>query len=249
MREREHCGEGNPAMRVVCLQHIDYEGPDKIADWAAARGHALETVIPLFESFPDVSDVDMLVVLGGPMGAYEDSAYPWLAAEKRYIAEVAAAGRRVLGVCLGAQLVAVALGGTAYPHTVREVGWFPVRLTNSGRYGRSLSALPETFLAALWHGDTYDLPEGMKSAASSDACDDQAFETENGRVVGVQFHLEWTTESLVGLVQRHPDWLAVEPGAAGPTVATATELLSQLPALARGHELLYALLDRMEALA
>jgi GMP synthase-like glutamine amidotransferase len=235
-------------LRIVCLQHIDYEGPEKIGDWAAERGHTLETIVPLFEDFPDPADFEMLVVLGGPMGAYEETAYPWLAAEKRFIAQAIEAGRRVLGVCLGCQLVAEAIGGRAHPHTVREVGWFPVRLTTTGRYGRSLSVLPDTFVAGLWHGDTYDLPEGVQSSAVTDASDDQAFEHAHGRVVGLQFHLEWTPEALVGLVQRHGDWLAAEPGAE-PTIATASELLAQLPALARGHELLYALLDRMEALA
>jgi GMP synthase-like glutamine amidotransferase len=236
-------------MRIVCLQHVDYEGPEKIADWATDRGHTLETVIPLFESFPDIADFDMLVVLGGPMGADDEAAYPWLAAEKRFIAQAVGAGRRVLGVCLGCQLVAEAIGGRAHPHAVREVGWFPVRLTPTGRYGRSLSVFPDTFVAGQWHGDTYELPEGVKTAAVSDACDNQAFEHGSGRVVGLQFHLEWTPDALVDLVRHHGDWLAVEPGASGPTVATATELLTQLPALARGHELLYELLDRMEALA
>jgi GMP synthase-like glutamine amidotransferase len=236
-------------MHVVCLQHIDYEGPEKIADWAAARGHTLEAVIPLLECFPDPADIDLLVVLGGPMGAWDEASYPWLATEKRFIAEVIEAGRRVLGVCLGCQLVAEAIGGRSHPHTIREVGWFPVHLTTAGRYGRSLAVLPDTFVAGLWHGDTYDLPAGVKSGAVTDSCDDQAFESANGRVVGLQFHLEWTPEALVGLVERHRDWLAVEPGASGPTIATATELLTQLPALARGHGLLYDLLDRMEALA
>jgi GMP synthase-like glutamine amidotransferase len=236
-------------MRIVCLQHIDYEGPDKIADWASERGHTLETVVPQFEQFPDTGEFEMLVVLGGPMGAYEDAAYPWLRPEKRFIAAAAAAGLRVFGVCLGAQLVAEALGGRAHPHTVREVGWFPVRLTPSGQFGRSLAALPETFVAGEWHGDTYNLPVRMKNGAVTDTCENQAFESADGRVVGIQFHLEWTPEALVGLVQRHADWLAEEPGAAGPTIATAAEFLAPLPELARGHELLYALLDRMEVLA
>jgi GMP synthase-like glutamine amidotransferase len=235
-------------MRIVCLQHIDYEGPDKIADWASERDHSMDIVLPLFEAFPDPADFDMLVVLGGPMGAYEESTYPWLAAEKRFIRSAVDAGLRVFGVCLGCQLVAEAIGGRAHAHTVREVGWFPARITTTGRYGRSLAVLPDTFLAGEWHGDTFDLPDGVSTSVVTDACDNQAFEYGHGRVVGVQFHLEWTPETLVGLVRRHGDWLATEPGS-DPNLMTADEFLSQLPALARGHELLYALLDRMEALA
>ncbi len=234
-------------MRIVFLQHIDYEGPEKIGAWAAERGHDVSTVIPLFESFPDTDTFDLLVVLGGPMGAYEDETYPWLVAEKRFIAETIEAGRKVLGVCLGSQLVAQALGGIAHPHTVREVGWLPVRLTATGRFSRVLSVLPETFIAGEWHGDTYELPEGLKSAAESDFCANQAFETRGGRVVGLQFHLEWTTEALVGLVQRHGDWLATEAGTE-PNLATKAEFLGALPELARGHEHLYELLDALEAI-
>jgi len=240
--------EGAAAMRIVVLQHVDYEGPDKIGDWARERGHTLATVVPLFESFPDPGDFDLLVVMGGPMGAYEDASYPWLTAEKRFISDSIAAGRSVFGVCLGCQLVAEAIGGRAHPAGVREVGWIEVRLTPTGQYARILGALPETFVAGQWHGDTFDLPEGVRSAAVSDTCANQAFELAGGRVVGVQFHLEWTPETLVELAARHGDWLA-RPGEGTASVQTAHELLEQLPALARGHELLYALLDRMAVIA
>lgn len=235
-------------MRIVCLQHADYEGPGAIQKWAADRGHAIATVIPLFESYPSADGFDMLVVMGGPMSAYDEKTYPWLAAEKRFIAETVAAGRRVFGVCLGSQLLAEALGGHAHPHTVREVGWLPVRLTPTGRYSRALAVLPDSFVAGEWHGDTFDLPEGVKTAASTDACENQAFECCDSRVVGVQFHLEWTPEMLVELVERHGDWLSSLAGQ-DPNVVTAAEFLAPLPELARGHELLFALLDRMEAIA
>jgi GMP synthase-like glutamine amidotransferase len=235
-------------MRIVCLQHVDYEGPDKIGDWARERGHTLRTVVPLFESFPAPEDFDLLVVMGGPMGAYDEASYPWLASEKRFIAEAIAAGALVFGVCLGCQLVAAAIGGRAHPHDVREVGWLEVRLTPTGQFGRVLGVLPETFIAGQWHGDTYDLPDGVRSGAVSDVCPNEAFETEGGRVVGVQFHLEWTPETLVELASRHGEWLA-RPGQGTPNVQTIDDLLKHLPALARGHEMLYALLDRLAVIA
>jgi GMP synthase-like glutamine amidotransferase len=235
-------------MRIVVLQHADYEGPGAIASWATDRGHAMTTVIPLFESYPSADDFEMLVVMGGPMGARDDATYPWLTSEKLFIAEAIAAGRRVFGICLGSQLLAEALGGRAHPNPVREVGWFPVRLTPTGRYSRALAVLPDEFVAGQWHGDTLDLPEGVKTAASSDVCENQAFECCDSRVVGVQFHLEWTPDALVELVERHGDWLSAETGA-DPSVVTASEFLKPLPELARGHELLYALLDRMEDIA
>jgi len=232
-------------MRIVCLQHVDYEGPDRIADWAAARGHTIEPVVPLFERYPGLDSFDFLVVMGGPMGAYEEQRYPWLAAEKRFIADAVAAGKRVFGVCLGSQLLAEALGGRAHPHTVREVGWIPARLTTTGTYSHAFEDFPETFVVGQWHGDTFDLPEGVKSCAETDACANQAFEYAGGRVVGVQFHLEWTPETLVTLVEHHGDWLA---DAAGDGVTTADEFLSGVSHLVRGQDLLFALLDRIEAI-
>jgi GMP synthase-like glutamine amidotransferase len=234
-------------MRIVCLQHADYEGPGEIGTWARERGHSLDVVLPLLERYPAAGGFDMLVVMGGPMGAYEESAYPWLVSEKRFIADAIAAGRRVFGVCLGSQLVAEALGGRTHPHTVREVGWLEARLTTAGRYSRVFSMLPETFVVGEWHGDTFDLPEGVKTAASTGACENQAFEACDGRVIGTQFHLEWTPDMLVELVARHGDWLAERAGES-PTVATAAELLTSLPELARGNELLFRLLDRLEAI-
>ena len=231
-------------MLIACLQHAEYEKPEAVAGWAAERGHALETISPLFEEYPDPEGLGMVVVMGGPMGAYEDVAYPWLVAERRFIREAIDAGARVLGVCLGAQLTAMALGGSAHPHTVRELGWFPARLTDAGRASRVLSVLPDEFTVGLWHGDTYDLPAGIETAAVTDACPNQAFEARGGRVVGVQFHLEWTPEALRTLADRHGDWF--DEG--GPYVQTEREFTGPGAALATGVELLYRVLDRMEAL-
>jgi GMP synthase-like glutamine amidotransferase len=231
-------------MRIACLQHVEYETPDEIGTWAASRGHSITPVFPLFERFPALDDLDMLVVLGGPMGAYEDARYPWLSAEKRFIREAVDAEKLVFGVCLGAQLVAVALGGGAHPHEVREVGWFPARLTDAGRHSRVLSVLPDELAVGLWHGDTYDLPAGFETAATTDACANQAFETAGGRVVGVQFHLEWTQDTLQGLVERHSDWLTQ----GGPFVQSEAQFLHPGPALERGAAALDDVLDAMEAL-
>jgi GMP synthase-like glutamine amidotransferase len=231
-------------MRIVCLQHVEYETPDEIATWAADRGHAMHIVMPLLEEFPSTDTFDMLVVLGGPMGAYEDARYPWLASEKRFIRQAIDAGKLVFGVCLGAQLTAIALGGEAHRHDVREVGWFPARLTEAGRRSRVLSVFPDEFDAGLWHGDTYTLPAGIETAAVTEGCPNQAFEARDGRVVGLQFHPEWTAEALCGLVERHPDWIE----AGGPYVQTAQEILGADSAIAAGNRMLYDLLDAMEAL-
>jgi len=232
-------------MRIVCLTHVDYEAPEAIATWARDRGHELTTVVPLLEQYPDLGDFEMLVVMGGPMGAYEDAAYPWLVAEKAFIRAAIDAGKLVLGVCLGAQLTACALGGGAHPHTQRELGWYTVRLTAAGRESRVLSVLPREFVAGLWHGDTYELPAGLATAAVSDACPNQAFESHDGRVVGLQFHLEWTEYALPELARRHPDWF----DAGGEFVCARDEFVDPGEVLTEGHRLLYLLLDEMGTLA
>lgn len=229
-------------MRIVCLQHVPYEGPDAVADWAAERGHVLDTVVPLYEAYPALDGIDMLVVMGGPMGAYEDGAYPWLKAERSFIREAVDAGRLVLGICLGAQLAASALGGSVHAHTVRELGWFPLRLTDAGSSSPVLSVIPDGMLVGLWHGDTYQLPAGMQTAATTEACANQAFEAADGRVVGLQFHLEWSEDALRALADRHPDWF-VE---GGPYVQSREQFVSPGEPLARGREVLFRMLDAME---
>jgi GMP synthase-like glutamine amidotransferase len=231
-------------MRVLCLQHVPYETPDAIADWAVARGHDLAVVVPLYERYPGTDDLDMVVVMGGPMGAYEDAAYPWLATERAFIRDAIDAGRLVLGVCLGAQLVARALGGSAHPHEVRELGWFPARLTQAGLDSSVLSVMPAELVVGLWHGDTYELPVGISTAAVTDACSNQAFETRGGRVVGLQFHLEWSQATLEMLAERHGDWFSD----GGPYVQSRDEFLHPGDALARGHAVLFQMLDAMGAL-
>lgn len=235
-------------MRIVCLQHVEYEGPGAILDWARNRGHELTIVTPLFEEYPVTGTFDMLVVMGGPMGAYEAEAYPWLASEIAFISEAVTSGALVLGICLGCQLLARAIGGVAHPHTLREVGWLPARLTPAGRASRMLSALPDDFLAGLWHGDTYDLPADVETAAVTDGCANQAFEYADGRAVGLQFHPEWTPEILAGLVERHGEWLSAGVDS-GPYVRTAAQLLDAGEAFTSGRGLLFDLLDRMEAIA
>lgn len=231
-------------MRIVCLQHADYEAPEAVADWAAERGHVLECVTPLFEEYPATGDFDMLVVMGGPMGAYEDVTYPWLVAEKRFIREAIDAGRLVFGVCLGGQLVATALGGSAHPHDEREVGWFPARLTAAGRASRVLSVLPDEFVVGLWHGDSFDLPAGIETAAVTEACANQAFEACDGRVVGLQFHLEWSVAALRALAARHRDWF--DQG--GPYVQSEREFTEPGTVRERAVAVLHDLLDRIEAI-
>lgn len=229
-------------MRIAVITHVPFEGPAAIADWARSRGHALADVSAPLGVFPAPDAFDALVVMGGPMNVYQEQTHPWLAAEKRAIRAAVEAGRGVVGVCLGAQLLAVALGGSVRRNPEPEIGWFPVELTPAGRDSAVFGALPLRFTAGLWHGDTFELPADAARTLSSDVCANQAFELAGGRVMGWQFHLEWTRASLGALVDACGDELVP-----GPHVVAAEELLSADAPFGRDRALLDTLLDAWAA--
>jgi GMP synthase-like glutamine amidotransferase len=195
-------------LRVHVLQHVPFEGLGCIEPWLDARG-ATRTTTRFFESagLPSIDTFDLLVALGGPMSVNDDAALPWLAAEKRLVADAIAAGRRVLGICLGAQLIAAACGARVYPNHEREIGWHFVAQTGAPWAG---SSLPARFLAFHWHGETFDLPPGAQACARSAACEHQAF-TLGRNVLGLQFHLESTPATVRALVENCPADLAPGP--------------------------------------
>lgn len=226
-------------MRLRALLHVPFEGVGSIAAWAEDRGHCLtSTHCYAGEALPAPDDYDLLVVMGGPMGVYDETDHPWLAEEKKAIAAAVAAGRPVLGICLGAQLLAVVLGGSVSRNPVPEIGWFPVTLTEAGAAEPILAGFPPTFYAFHWHGDTFSLPPGAVLAASSAACANQAF-VYQGRVVGLQFHLETTPAAMQSLIKH----CAAEVAEPGPTVHHPKQMHAGREALKDIKTLMYGLLD------
>ncbi len=175
--------------RALVIRHVAHEGiagyrtPVETAGYLIERAAACETDWAAL----DVISPDLLVVMGGPMGVYEVAAHPWITAEVAAIAHRLAAGRPTLGVCLGAQMMAAALGARVYPGPVREVGFGAVTLTGAGE-GSALRHLADVPVLH-WHGDTFDLPEGATRLASTPAYANQAFAVGD-HALAVQFHAE-----------------------------------------------------------
>jgi GMP synthase-like glutamine amidotransferase len=175
------------AMIVHSLEHAPFEGPGRIADWAAARGHQLtHTALHAGEMPPSLDAFDFLVIMGGPMSIHEHRNHRWLPREKSYIAEAIAARKPVLGICLGAQLIADVLGGKVFQNDEKEIGWMPVRVLDRAA---PFDSFPETLTVMHWHGDTFTIPPGARRVAESEGCANQAF-VFGDRVVGLQFHPE-----------------------------------------------------------
>lgn len=185
-------------MRAHSLQHVPFEGLGSIGPWLDAAGYR-QTTTKLYQSseLPDPHDVDLLIVMGGPMSVNDEHELPWLQKEKQFIRQCIDADKAVLGICLGAQLIASAMGSLVYKNRQKEIGWFPVEGVAGPDTG--YFAFPPTAKVFHWHGETFDLPPGGQLLAKSAACTNQAFQL--GRfVIGLQFHLETTPTSAKELV-------------------------------------------------
>ncbi len=206
-------------MRVHVFQHVPFEGLGSIQPWLEAR-KALVRWTRFYESsrLPYLDEVDLLIVLGGPMSVNDGAKFAWLADEKRFIASAIAAGKPVLGICLGAQLIANAMGGRVYPNMQKEIGWFDIEATSSEP---GLFRFPASISVFHWHGETFDLPTVARQLARSEACENQAFQIGR-KVMGLQFHLETTPESAEAMFTHCRDELVP-----GETVQTEAAMRDQ----------------------
>lgn len=210
-------------MRIHCLQHVPYEEPGVIEQWARSNSHVM-TRTKLFREadFPEASEVDLLVILGGPMGANDEAEYPWMSAEKRFIEECMDASAVVLGICLGAQLIAEVLGSDIYPARYNEVGWYPVTVTEDGKNHSLFETWPEELEVFHWHGDTFDLPDGAIRTVESKGCENQGFVYDE-TVIGLQFHIELTADDIEYMLEFSADDIP-----RGPYVQSEDEIRDEL---------------------
>ena len=179
-------------MRTLVLQHIACEPPGFYEDVLLGAGAAIHRVeVDEGDALPDWREFELIVAMGGPMSVNDEDEFPWLAQEKRLIAEAVRAGTPFWGACLGVQLLAASLGGRVYAGPEPEVGLLPVTLTDEALADPVFAGLPRELLTLQWHGDTFELPPGAVRLAGSPAYPNQAFRFGE-RAYGVQFHLEVT---------------------------------------------------------
>lgn len=229
-------------MRIHWFQHVPFEDLGCIAPYLLAQGHSLSVTRSYAgEAPPALADVDALIVMGGPMNVDDVDAHPWLSAEKAAIAAAIAQGKAVLGICLGAQLIAAALGTAVTRNAEVEVGWFDVTRMPSADDAAVLADFPQRFSAFHWHGDTFAIPDGARHLMRSEACAHQAFSLGD-TVIGLQFHLEVTAADARRM-------FGVEHPAPGRYVQDPDAAMADIDRFAASNRLMHRLLARWLAAA
>lgn len=188
-------------MHVHYLKHVPFEGLGSMEGMFIERGCDLSrTCMYEDQSLPSIHDIDALIIMGGPMGVNDDDSYPWLTLEKEFIESVIKLDVPVMGVCLGAQLIANVLGAPVTKNVHEEIGWFPVSRTK-GLMDARVENLPIRFDALHWHGDTFDIPDGASNFLTSDGCANQGF-AYGDSTLALQFHLEMLPSNVEAIYQE-----------------------------------------------
>ncbi|MGG1658441.1 type 1 glutamine amidotransferase [Brevibacillus sp. NRS-1366] len=228
-------------MRVHILQHMDWGGPGVVSEWMREKGHTWTmTNVHKNEEFPEIDEFDLLVILGGVMGVYEEEENPWLIGEKQWIRNVIDNKKRVLGICLGAQLIASSMGANVKKHVHSEIGWWPVQFAKIAQEHPFLHGIQDNYTFFEFHYDTFDIPESGVQLGKSVACKNQAFAIGD-RVVGLQFHPEFNEEIVQGIETKLGP--KIEPG---PFVKPVPEMMSSPERFAASKAFLYTLLNNVE---
>lgn len=187
-------------MRVHYFQHVPFENLGSIEEWLkAAKFEISSTRFYQPWEFPNPDNIDFLIALGGPMSVNDEKEHSWLSQEKQYIRNFISMGKPVLGICLGAQLIANALGASVHQNKTKEIGWFPIEWTEN--MVASAPDLKPTMDVFHWHGETFEIPEGAVRIAQSSGCKNQGF-LLGDLVIGLQFHLESTPNSVDQIVKH-----------------------------------------------
>lgn len=196
--------------RIHFLQQVPFETPGYM-EIIAAQHHYTVSTSHMWKNptLPEPDEADLFVVLGGPMNIYEYEKYPWLKTERQYLELLIEHDAAILGICLGSQMLADALGCTVIKNRCKEIGWFPVKQTRQCGMSPLMKGIPATFIPFHWHGDTYPVPPGAIPLGSSEACDVQGF-IFGERIVGLQFHLEMTNDTLKNITEACKNELIID---------------------------------------
>lgn len=193
-------------MKLHWIQHVPFEELGYIKEWANTQKFDIScTRLYANETLPKMEDFDWLVIMGGPMGIFDYKEHPWLTDEKKLIKQAIDENKTVLGICLGAQLMADVLGAKVYPGPQKEIGWHPIQ-----RAAQAPALIPQELTVFHWHGDTFDIPEGAEMLATSTAGINQGFVYKD-RAIGLQFHMETKLENMEALITHCHDELVDAP--------------------------------------
>jgi GMP synthase (glutamine-hydrolysing) len=225
---------------LLAIRHVAFEDLGGFETPLKEAGYAIQYADMGVDAVAGFGTPDLLVVLGGPIGAYDDALYPYLKDEITLIAARLKAGLPTLGICLGSQLMARALGAKVYPGRAKEIGWKPLTLTPAG--GKLLAPLAGVPVLH-WHGDTFDLPDGAENLASTDICDHQAF-VYGDHGLAFQFHPEAQEAGFERWLIGHTGEIAATPGVSVCDLRAATHNLSGA-SIAAGRKILDAWLGQV----
>ncbi|MCW3807807.1 type 1 glutamine amidotransferase [Plebeiibacterium marinum] len=223
-------------MHVHWIQHVDFETLGNIKEWISKNNHTVSCTKQFAgDKLPDISSFDHLIVMGGPMGVYDTEEYPWLEEELQYIKKVIECNKPVLGICLGSQFIAAALGAKVYPGPIKEIGWHPIDIKNK----EILSFKNNNPTVFHWHGDTFDLPKNAELIASTKEVPHQAYKYKNA--IGLQFHMEQTEETIQQMVTHCKEELEI----GGTKIQSEEAILSEKSLFESNKNVMFNLLDKM----
>ncbi len=227
-------------MRLHYLKHVPYEGLACIADWANRQQFSLTgTELYKNEPLPAIADFDWLVIMGGPMAVYDEQEYDWMYAEKRFIEKTITAGKTVIGICLGAQMIADVLGAKVYKNKEKEIGWFPVYGTAEAQNHPLFDFIAPELSVFHWHGDTFALPHSAVHLFYSEATRNQAFIYAE-KVIGLQFHFEANAGSINQMVENGLAELTP-----GEYIQSVEEIGSELHRIEQNNQIMFEILNRL----
>jgi GMP synthase-like glutamine amidotransferase len=228
-------------MKIHILQHVPFEGPGNIEKWAKKWDHDVYIHnIRHEEYFPKIEEVDLLIIMGGPMSVNDSAKFNWLKNEINYVNEYLSKGKFALGICLGAQILAKSLGAEVKRAKKTEIGWFEIRKTHEGRLCKYFAGLPEKMITFHWHGESFELPMDCKNLIDSEANTNQAFCGDN--FLGLQFHFEQTELTIKNMIDKTGKFLPVSD-----FVMEADEILSKKEHLEANKKYLFRVLDNIQA--